>query len=68
MAAECAVPVNQYFWLNSLHPTYPMHDVVAEGVSKAQEPDLLSGTLARDALVLCHRECESVKAGKAVRV
>ncbi|EPE08721.1 hypothetical protein F503_04308 [Ophiostoma piceae UAMH 11346] len=31
---ECSVPVNQYFWLNSLHPTYPIHDVVAEQVAK----------------------------------
>ncbi|KAK7975892.1 hypothetical protein PG989_014355 [Apiospora arundinis] len=28
----CGIPVNEYFWLNSLHPTYPMHDVVAEQV------------------------------------
>jgi predicted dehydrogenase len=31
-------------------------------------PDLLSGQLARDALVLCHREIESVKAGRAIAV
>ncbi|KAK7991711.1 hypothetical protein PG988_000505 [Apiospora saccharicola] len=31
----CGVPVNEYFWLNSLHPTYPMHDVVAEQVAAA---------------------------------
>jgi predicted dehydrogenase len=30
--------------------------------------DYLSGKLARDALVLCHRECESVKSGHAVAV
>jgi|SRR5579883_357520 len=36
------------------------------GVSSGKEPDLLSGKLARDALVLCHREIESVKTGKAV--
>src|SRR5688572_9446848 len=40
----------------------------ADGVSSGKEPDLLSGQLARDALVLCHRECESVKSGKAVAV
>ena len=39
-----------------------------EGVRTGKEPDLLSGQLARDALVLCHRECESVKTGKAVNV
>ncbi len=31
--ATCGVPVNEYFWLNSLHPTYPMHDVLAEQVA-----------------------------------
>lgn len=39
-----------------------------EGAKSGKEPDLLSGKLARDALVLCHREIESVKAGKAVAV
>src|SRR3954468_23632093 len=40
----------------------------AEGVTGGREPDLLSGQLARDALVLCHREIESVKTGRAVDV
>lgn len=31
---SCGIPVNEYFWLNSLHPTYPMHDVLAEVVAK----------------------------------
>jgi phospholipase/lecithinase/hemolysin len=31
--STCGIPVNQYFWLNSLHPTYPMHDVLAQQVS-----------------------------------
>jgi predicted dehydrogenase len=39
-----------------------------DGVNAGKEPDLLSAKLARDALVLCHRECESVKTGKAVAV
>ena len=39
-----------------------------DGIAAGKEPDLLSGQLARDALVLCHRECESVKTGKAVSV
>ena len=38
------------------------------GVSSGKEPDLLSGKLARDALVLCHCECESVKTGQPVGV
>lgn len=38
------------------------------GVVSGTEPDLLSGQLARDALVLCHRECESVKTARPVAV
>jgi predicted dehydrogenase len=38
------------------------------GVAAGKEPDLLSGQLARDALVLCHREIESVKSGRPVEV
>lgn len=38
------------------------------GVVSGKEPDLLSGQLARDALVLCHRECDSVKTGQIVAV
>lgn len=33
--SACGVPVDEYFWLNSLHPTYPVHDVVAEQVAAA---------------------------------
>ena len=39
-----------------------------DGVTAGKEPDLLSGQLARDALVLCHKECESVRTGRAVAV
>jgi predicted dehydrogenase len=39
-----------------------------EGVRTGREPDLLSGKLARDALVLCHKEIESVRRGEAVPV
>ena len=35
---SCEYAVNEFFWLNNLHPTYPVNDVVAEGVAK-----LLSG-------------------------
>jgi predicted dehydrogenase len=38
------------------------------GITTGQEPTLLSGQLARDALVLCHREIESVQTGKVVAV
>ena len=39
-----------------------------EGVVSGKMPDLLSGQLARDALVLCHKECQSVKTGRVVNV
>jgi predicted dehydrogenase len=38
------------------------------GVTSGAAPDLLSGTLARDALVLCHKEIESARTGKVVKV
>lgn len=37
-----------------------------DAVATGREPDLLGGTLARNALVLCHKECESVKSGAIV--
>jgi predicted dehydrogenase len=39
-----------------------------DAVRTGKEPDLLSGRLARDALVLCHKECQSVRSGKPVAV
>jgi predicted dehydrogenase len=39
-----------------------------DGVTNNRLPDLLSGKLARDALVLCHAECESVRTGKTASV
>ena len=39
-----------------------------DSIQAGREHDYLSGKLARDALVLCYRECESVKSGKAVAV
>jgi predicted dehydrogenase len=39
-----------------------------EGVRSGREPDLLRGGLARDALALCQRECQSVRTGQAVSV
>jgi predicted dehydrogenase len=39
-----------------------------DGVAAGKEPDLLSGKLARDALVLCYKEIQSVRTGKAVAV
>jgi predicted dehydrogenase len=41
---------------------------VVEGVRQGKAPELLSGQLARDALVLCHKEIESVKSGKTVSI
>lgn len=28
----CGIPVNQYLWLNSLHPTFPMHNFMASQI------------------------------------
>ncbi len=42
--------------------------VAVSGVTSGTEPDLLAGQLARNALKLCHLECESVKTGKIVAV
>jgi hypothetical protein len=39
-----------------------------DGVTLGREPDLLRGQLARDALVLCFRECESVRMGAPIAV
>jgi predicted dehydrogenase len=39
-----------------------------DGVGAGREPALLSGKLARDALLLCHKECESVRTGRPVAV
>jgi predicted dehydrogenase len=39
-----------------------------DGVQSGKEPDYLSPRLARDALTMCHKECESVRTGKAVRI
>ncbi|HEY2786744.1 MAG TPA: Gfo/Idh/MocA family oxidoreductase [Fimbriiglobus sp.] len=39
-----------------------------EGVMTGKMPDLLNGQLARDALVLCHREIESARTGRIVSV
>ncbi len=41
-------------------------EVAVTGIATGQEPALLRGGLARDALVLCHKEVESVKSGRAV--
>ncbi|HEX5270882.1 MAG TPA: Gfo/Idh/MocA family oxidoreductase, partial [Gemmataceae bacterium] len=39
-----------------------------DAVASGKESDLLSGQLARDALVLCHKEIESVRTGAPVAV
>jgi phospholipase/lecithinase/hemolysin len=35
--ATCGIPVNEYFWLNSLHPTYPMMDRLANNITQELE-------------------------------
>jgi predicted dehydrogenase len=39
-----------------------------DGIQAGRAPDLLSANLARDALVLCFKECQSVRSGKVVAV
>lgn len=41
---------------------------VARSIRSGQPSPLLSGELARDAIVLCHRQTESVRKGRPVRV
>ena len=42
--------------------------VAVEAVRTGQEPALLSSRLGRDALVMCFKECQSVRTGKPVGV
>ncbi|PGH13932.1 hypothetical protein AJ79_03347 [Helicocarpus griseus UAMH5409] len=37
---SCKIPVNQYFWLDSLHPTYPIHNATASGVARMLKKDM----------------------------
>lgn len=30
---DCPYPVNEYFWLQGPHPTYPMHELVASQIA-----------------------------------
>jgi predicted dehydrogenase len=41
---------------------------VVRAVKTNRPSELLSGTLARDALAICHRETESVRTGRLVRL
>ena len=41
---------------------------VAQSIKSGQPSSLLSGDLARDAIVLCHKQTQAVKSGKALRV
>jgi len=61
------------------HPTFPGGggelsafttelQMAVDGVARGEMPELLSGQLARDALVMCYRECESVKSGKVIPI
>jgi hypothetical protein len=35
--ASCDYPVDEYLWLNSLHPTFPMHNATAAGIAALLE-------------------------------
>jgi hypothetical protein len=30
--ANCEYPVNEYLWLNTLHPTFPIHNATAASI------------------------------------
>lgn len=32
--ATCGIPVDEYFWLNTLHPTFRMHNVTAQHIAE----------------------------------
>ena len=32
--ASCDYPVNEYLWLNDLHPTFPIHNATAASIAK----------------------------------
>ena len=42
--------------------------VAVDGLKSGQEPSILSGSLARDALKLCYAEAKSIASGKSVKV
>ena len=44
----------------------PEIQAAVDGVASGKMPELLSGQLARDALVMCHKECESVVSRRPV--
>lgn len=31
---SCGIPVDEYLWLNGLHPTFPMHNFIASQIVK----------------------------------
>lgn len=39
---SCGVPVNEYFWLNTLRPTYPMHDVLGQEIAAQLEAETVA--------------------------
>ena len=41
---------------------------VVKSASSGKPSALLSGALARDAIVLCHKQTQAVKSGKTVKV
>lgn len=34
---NCTYPVDDYFWLNTLHPTFPMMNVTAQAIAAELE-------------------------------
>jgi predicted dehydrogenase len=64
---------------NAVHPKLPPGDPmlsafdaeikeVAQSVTSGKPSSILSGSLARDAIVLCHKQTQAVKSGKTVTI
>jgi len=57
--------------LDSAEPTAAFTaelQAAVDGITSGRAPDLLSGQLARDALMLCQKECRAVITGEAVSI
>jgi hypothetical protein len=63
----------------AIHPELPTGDPmlmafeeevkeVAQSLKSGRPSALLSGDLARDAIVLCHKQTQAVRSGKTIRI
>jgi phospholipase/lecithinase/hemolysin len=54
-AAECGARADEYFWLNSLHPTTPVHDALASEVAKVLKLSAVVSNAFKNALGMRER-------------